>query len=221
MPVNYRNYHPAWKDVIRPAVLKRDDYKCAICRAPNKKRIIRTQNDNWLEVDPIIEKECEKTGQKITKVILTVAHLNHLTTDNRMSNLKAMCQLHHIRHDKTHKAEMRRIANIWSPQKVIDMCSKPGGEVYLNHLLVIARARRNQLRQLEIIRKKRAHYGTYSQYDKDLLTLAIKTQTEFYALVKAGCKILSKAFEIDRPTEFFRAYWEADNVVIADRYVVK
>jgi len=38
------------------------------------------------------------------KVALTVAHLNHDTTDNRPENLKAMCQRCHLRYDAKHHA---------------------------------------------------------------------------------------------------------------------
>ena len=46
------------------------------------------------------------------KVVLTVAHLNHDTTDNRPENLRAWCQKCHITYDAAlharHAAETRR-----------------------------------------------------------------------------------------------------------------
>ena len=46
------------------------------------------------------------------KIVLTVAHLNHNTWDNRDENLKAMCQRCHLRYDQplhqVHAAETRR-----------------------------------------------------------------------------------------------------------------
>lgn len=33
------------------------------------------------------------------KVVLSVAHLNHIASDCRMDNLKAMCSMHHLRYD--------------------------------------------------------------------------------------------------------------------------
>lgn len=51
------------------------------------------------------------TGHDI-KVVLTVAHLDHDTTNNDDSNLKALCQRCHLRHDAKehgkHAAQTRR-----------------------------------------------------------------------------------------------------------------
>lgn len=76
--------------------------------------------DNWWGISSRIRFEraggrCEWTGEADgerctaehgkphpltgSKVVLTVAHLNHDTTDNRDENLMAMCQLHHLRYD--------------------------------------------------------------------------------------------------------------------------
>ena len=50
----------------------------------------------------------ERNGQNARwangKVVLTVAHLNHDTQDNRPENLKAMCQRCHLRYDAPHHA---------------------------------------------------------------------------------------------------------------------
>ncbi|WP_026931184.1 hypothetical protein [Glycomyces tenuis] len=40
-----------------------------------------------------------------SKVVLTVAHLNHTPEDCRDENLKAMCQGCHLHYDKDHHAE--------------------------------------------------------------------------------------------------------------------
>jgi len=62
------------------------------------------------------------------KVVLTVAHLNHDTSDNSPGNLKAMCQRCHLRYDapmhRRHAAETRRRARIHAGQ--IEL---PEGEV--------------------------------------------------------------------------------------------
>ena len=210
MPINYKNYHPDWKDVIRPSILKRDNYRCRECGAPNRTRIIRQSEKEWLEVDPIIEREAKATGQKIIKIVLTVAHLNHLITDNRDENLKSLCQLHHLRLDSKHKVAMQRVASLWDVPKVLNLAASKGGEIYTPHLLVLARARRNQLAQLMTIQKKRAHYGSYSQYDKDLKILIANTKTEYSLLVEMICKILSESYEHSEPRLFLAEYWSSD-----------
>lgn len=214
MPVNFRHYHPDWKDVIRPRILKRDNYRCKICGVPNKSRIVRDSNDQWLEVDDLIERESVRTGTKIIRVILTVAHLNHIVTDNRDENLASLCQLHHIRHDQKHKAAMRKVAKVWNPADVVRMVREVDGAQYLNHLFVLARARRNQIRQLLDIKRRRSGYGGYSKYDKDLLQLLKKSRSEYFSLIKAGCEVLSSAYGIKDPDQFFRDYWSADSTWI-------
>ena len=44
-------------------------------------------------------------GDKLTIIVLTVAHLNHEPEDCRPENLAAMCQRHHLAYDAKHHAE--------------------------------------------------------------------------------------------------------------------
>ena len=41
-------------------------------------------------------------GDKLTIIVLTVAHLNHQPEDCRPENLAAMCQRHHLAYDHDH-----------------------------------------------------------------------------------------------------------------------
>lgn len=43
------------------------------------------------------------------KIVLTIAHLDHDPTNNDPSNMAALCQLHHNRHDAKHRAATRRM----------------------------------------------------------------------------------------------------------------
>jgi 5-methylcytosine-specific restriction endonuclease McrA len=43
-----------------------------------------------------------------SKVILTIAHLDHQPENNDLSNLRALCQRCHNRYDAEHRAENRR-----------------------------------------------------------------------------------------------------------------
>lgn len=45
---------------------------------------------------------------KFIKVILTIAHLDHDINNNEYDNLKALCQLHHLRHDVEYKKNNRK-----------------------------------------------------------------------------------------------------------------
>lgn len=90
-PENKKRYPPNWKTEIRPAILKRADNRCEgspaypDCRADNGKP------------HPV-------TG---SKVVLTIAHLDHTPENNDPANLRAWCQRCHLTYDAKHHAENR------------------------------------------------------------------------------------------------------------------
>jgi len=78
MPVDYKEYHPKWKRMSLFIRFYRAKSKCERCGAENYKP------------HPV-------TG---SKVVLTVAHLDHDIKNNRFSNLAALCQRCHFEHDR-------------------------------------------------------------------------------------------------------------------------
>jgi hypothetical protein len=113
MPIKPENRHRYPKDwpQIRAHILKRAGNTCEWvdkttgrrCDAPHGELIFRLRSnpERWRyphggdcgEADP------EYRG---VVVVLTIAHLNHTPEDNRDENLKALCQLHHLRYDAVH-----------------------------------------------------------------------------------------------------------------------
>lgn len=83
MPCDYSRYPANWKE-IRTKILERADHCCEgspdypDCRAAN------------YEAHP-------ETG---SKVILTVAHLDHDTSNSAPSNLRAWCRRCHLNYDR-------------------------------------------------------------------------------------------------------------------------
>lgn len=77
MPINYKDYHPKWKLISKLIRFNRANNRCEWCGAQNK------------YPHPI-------TG---SIVILTVAHIDRDKTNNRFSNLAALCQRCHLGHD--------------------------------------------------------------------------------------------------------------------------
>ena len=77
MPIDYSQYHPKWSLISRLIRFKRAKNKCEWCGA-----------ENYVP-HPI-------TG---SKVILTVAHVDHDKDNNSFENLAALCQRCHLRHD--------------------------------------------------------------------------------------------------------------------------
>ncbi len=111
MPIDYKKYPSNWKSEIRPRILERDKNCCKVCGVENGILILRDNKDKekfvyWPEG---IESEAwSLDGLKSTKVVLTIAHLDHDTKNNEDSNLAALCQLHHLRLDINHHKKNSR-----------------------------------------------------------------------------------------------------------------
>ena len=92
-PENKARYPDNWQTEIRPAILERAGNRCEgspdfpDCRAEN-------------------HKPHPDTG---SKVVLTIAHLDHQPENNDPSNLKAMCQRCHLNYDKDHHRLSRQL----------------------------------------------------------------------------------------------------------------
>lgn len=86
MPIDYKKYHPNWKNISRFIRFYRAKNKCEKCNCEN------------YQPHPI-------TG---SKVVLTVAHLDHDVTNNSFFNLMAMCQKCHNNYDAEYRKANRR-----------------------------------------------------------------------------------------------------------------
>lgn len=117
MPCNYKDYPPNWKTEIRPAILERDGHKCKFCGVQDRAVGYRDASDNWHNIEPTMQGETDaldawERGFKSVRIILTIAHLDNNLKNNDYSNLAALCQRCHNRHDREHRkgnaAETRR-----------------------------------------------------------------------------------------------------------------
>jgi hypothetical protein len=113
MPIDYKEYPENWKTEIRPAVLARANNCCEECGVKNHALIHRHgkgQND-WVYWPEGMESEAwSLDGKKATKIILTIAHLDHdkLNHDVSLERLKALCQKCHLRYDIKHHTNNRK-----------------------------------------------------------------------------------------------------------------
>lgn len=126
-PINYKLYPSNWQE-IRKRILDRENNCCKTCRAKNgsyvfrglldgvevfvtgEEKVYRLSDGEYLSdnLQLDIQPSSGDPEQKAIKIVLTVAHLNHDIKDNRDENLAALCQMHHLRHDKDqHKANSR------------------------------------------------------------------------------------------------------------------
>jgi 5-methylcytosine-specific restriction endonuclease McrA len=107
MPINYKIYPADWFDVIRPAILKRENYACKFCKIGNRKIGYRTPTGEFIECDEFMKKWATDNGHKLIKIVLTIAHLDHDVTNNVHENLAALCQQCHNRYDAKNRAFRR------------------------------------------------------------------------------------------------------------------
>lgn len=121
MPFDRKKYPANWRDISR-TIRERANGRCectgqcgdehppAGCCAPNGETILRDADapERWslhggcslcLGGDP----ECRPV-----RVVLTVAHLDHDTTNNDPENLRAFCQRCHLRYDRALHAKNAR-----------------------------------------------------------------------------------------------------------------
>lgn len=115
MPIDYKEYHPKWHLISRLIRYHRAKNRCEWCGAPNGEIIARgakgTQFENTYMVDEgyVYDanngkylgryKGSDYLEDRFTKVVLTVAHLDHDKTNNRFWNLAALCQKCHLGYD--------------------------------------------------------------------------------------------------------------------------
>lgn len=83
-PENKKRYPQNWKK-IRADILKRANNRCEFCGIENY--------------------SIRENG---SKVVLTIAHLDHTPENCDYGNLRALCQKCHNNYDKEHRAETRR-----------------------------------------------------------------------------------------------------------------
>lgn len=103
MPITAANRHrypPNWKE-LRAAILERAGHRCEGCGVPNyawrNKRTLEWTFDQWRTDVWAME------GDKVVRIVLTTAHLDHAPENNDPSNLKSYCQLCHNRYDQAHR----------------------------------------------------------------------------------------------------------------------
>lgn len=126
MPINYREYHPKWSLISRLIRFKRAGNKCEWCGVKNGDIIKRNKNGtfrfpcstDWDMIHARINYCLSNMAESLkhhgfTKIVLTVAHLDHDKTHNRFNNLAALCQKCHLNHDKNHHATNRRYGRNW------------------------------------------------------------------------------------------------------------
>ena len=124
MPINYKEYPPNWKTEIRPAILKRANNCCEDCGVRNYALIHRygKGKKDWKYWPQGMESEAwTLDGLKSTKIILTIAHLDHDKHNHNvnLNRLKALCQKCHLQYDISHHVNNRKYGSNKNQLKII------------------------------------------------------------------------------------------------------
>lgn len=110
MPIRDKSLYPAdWKAISKRIRFERAGGRCEFCGVENGALIIRKTSNSeeyvTVEDSEAYYKELHNNGadydDKIIKVVLTVAHLDHNPANCDDDNLRALCQRCHNRYDRT------------------------------------------------------------------------------------------------------------------------
>lgn len=119
-------YKKHWRTVVRPRILARAGNCCERCKVPNRTFVLRAAGwwtafiDSWRRENVICAEWVSPDGVQLAfgfpsisvrqvGIVLTVAHLNHVSGDDRDDNLQALCQWCHLTNDLGHHKESRAI----------------------------------------------------------------------------------------------------------------
>jgi hypothetical protein len=96
MPCNYNEYPADWKD-LTAQLREAAGHKCELCYAPNQTNVVRVQDaaQPWYEVKNMHD----WPGLKVSRIVLTVHHIDGDKKNNVKHNLIVLCQRCHLRLD--------------------------------------------------------------------------------------------------------------------------
>lgn len=104
-------YSEEWFDTIRPAILKRDDYKCTECRIKHRTWVAITSEGTRITIDSDEVSDYKTNNYKVYRIFLQVAHLDNNKSNNDYANLKSLCVKCHAIKDREWKKLLRKSNN--------------------------------------------------------------------------------------------------------------
>jgi hypothetical protein len=115
-------YPPNWKELSHRVRFERARGQCKGCGRPHAQLIRCLPDGRWF--DPIRQTWRNSRGRRAcwpdllalipgrsTRIVLAAAHLDHDPTNNRLRNLKSLCQRCHIIHDAPYHRAQRWITH--------------------------------------------------------------------------------------------------------------
>jgi hypothetical protein len=112
-PENRHRYPPDWED-IRVRVLSRAGYRCewpgclarhhasGVWRMGVFRQVVHPSSLDEFDYDLA---DSIEDDEKVIRIVLTVAHLDHQPENCDLDNLRAWCQRHHLAYDQQQHVE--------------------------------------------------------------------------------------------------------------------
>ena len=113
-------YPDHWPELSRRVRFERARGMCQGCGRPHGATVRCLPDGRWF--DPVEDTWRDGKGrlarwpdleqmtrQRTTRVVLAAAHLDHNPRNNRLRNLRSLCQRCHMLHDRPHHLAQRRI----------------------------------------------------------------------------------------------------------------
>ena len=115
-----RLYPPHWSELSQRVRFERAGGTCQTCGRPHGKTVRALPDGCWFDPErrtwrnargrvarwPDLEQAIQ---MRSTRVVLAAAHLDHDPSNNRLSNLRSLCQRCHLIHDRPYHLAQRRI----------------------------------------------------------------------------------------------------------------
>lgn len=131
--IDLKHYHPKWSLISRLIRQRRAHNRCEWCGVANalvgrwrpgkrtwdKPTFEPLADDERALLEAASAQMSHRERQqfykrrKVTRIILTVAHIDRDRTNNRFQNLAALCQRCHLRHDGAQHVANRKYGREW------------------------------------------------------------------------------------------------------------
>ena len=113
-------YPPHWRKLGHQVRFERAGGKCQRCGRPHLARLRCLPDGRWFDEKAATWRDrpgrparwpdlMEVARPRTTRTVLAAAHLDNDPTNNRLRNLRALCQRYHILHDRPHHLAQRWI----------------------------------------------------------------------------------------------------------------
>jgi hypothetical protein len=113
-------YPPHWRELSSRVRFERAGGRCQRCRRPHLARVRCLPDGRWFDEQTAVWRDrqgriarwpdlMEATRFRMTRVVLAAAHLDSDPRNNRLKNLRALCQRCHMLYDRSHHLAQRWI----------------------------------------------------------------------------------------------------------------